>query len=163
MPDPLPCSGDLPSFWEELRHQARTGTPVALLDIDALDPIEASRVLDFFLHDPLVTSPIEPFATLLGAMIRKQEMGLWALASARPGAATSHAAFLLGLPGEHPRCLECACFPVCQGYGAWAGSCETWRAILPGLAAAARELSVLRARQIRRSKRRNSDDKPQPS
>jgi hypothetical protein len=163
LPMPLPCSGDRSAFWEELHHQASIGASVTLLDVDALDPGEASRVLDFFLHDPMVTGPIEPFAALLSAMLRKQEMGLWDLDSTRSGAEASREAFLLGLPREYPQCLQCACFPLCQGYGAWAGSCETWRTILSGLAVAARELSALRRRHVRRSERRYSDDHPHPS
>ena len=159
MPEPLPkpCGRDLAPSWEAFRQRARTGIPMDL-DLDALSPGEACRALELFLHDPLVTSPIEPLAALLGAMIRKQELGLWDLDSARPDAASAREVFLAHLPQEHPHCLECACFPICQGYGAWAGSCATWRALLPGLAAAARELTALRRRGLRRPARRDSDD-----
>jgi hypothetical protein len=167
MPDsrplPLSCSGESAAFWEELRQQAALGTPMVLLGVDSLNPLEASRLLDFFLHDPLVISPIEPFATLLSAMIQKREMGLWDLASAKESDAASREAFFRGLPQESSQCLLCECFPVCQGYGAWTGSCETWRTLLSGLARAARELSALRRRQLKRSERRNADDHPHPS
>jgi hypothetical protein len=161
MPEPLlqPGGGDPSPFGEALRRQARTGIPIHL-DLDALRPEEASGALDLFLHDPQVTSPIEPFAALLGAMIRKQELGLWDLGSARLGAPKVRETFLMNLPREHPGCLECACFPVCQGYGAWAGSCTTWRALLPVLAGAARELSALRRGNLRRPERRDPNDQP---
>jgi hypothetical protein len=161
MPEPLPQpdGAGLSPFGEGLRERARMGIPM-VLDLEALPPVEASSALDLFLHDPLVTSPIEPFATLLSAMIRKRELGLWDLDSARPDAASARDAFLGNLPREHPCCLECACFPICQGYGAWAGSCATWRTLLPSLAAAARELSALRCKGLRRPERRDSNDQP---
>jgi len=163
MPDTLSCGGDPAAFWEELQQRARTGNPLTLLDVQVLGPQEASRVLEFFLHEPGVTSPIEPFATLLGAMIQKRELALWEVASSRTSAARSREAFLRELPQTNPQCLACACFPMCQGYGAWAGSCDTWRVILLGLASAARELTRLRRQHLRPSEPRNSDDPPRSS
>lgn len=109
------------------------------LDVDALSPAEAVERLAFFLHDPASTTPVEPFAALLAALVHKRETSLWDLRGLDPDA------FLRALPREHPDCMACACFPLCQGYGAWAGSCETWRSVLTELARAARELRRLRA------------------
>jgi len=145
----LPCS---PAVLEELRALAARGLPVSLTGLDALDPAQASGLLEFFLHDPSVTAPIEPFAGLLVDLSRKRETGLWDLFPREGGDA-----FLEALPRDHPDCMACACFPICQGYGAWAGSCETWRRILTGLAKAARDLARLRAQaELDRITRRGS-------
>jgi hypothetical protein len=119
---------------------------VVLAGLDQLDPAEAARLVHFFLHEPAVASPIEPLAELLKAMLQKREMSLWDLQTVPAEAAAAQAAFLRALPQAQPACLACACFPVCQGYGAWAGSCEAWLAMLTGLAAAARALSRQRPR-----------------
>lgn len=116
----------------------------APLDLDALSPAEARERLAFFLHDPASTVPVEPFAALLAAMLHKRETNLWALQARDPEP------FLRDLPRDHPACMVCACFPICQGYGALAGSCEIWREVLTGLARAARELRALKPGPSRR-------------
>lgn len=125
---------------EELRVLAARGVPVRLTGLDGLGPAQAAELLAFFLHDPAVTAPVEPFAGLLKALVLKRETALWDLFPREGGEA-----FLEALPRNHPECMACACFPICQGYGAWAGSCDTWRCILTGLAKAARDLARLRA------------------
>jgi hypothetical protein len=112
----------------------------ALEALDAMDPARAGELLEFFLHDPSVTDPIEPFAGLLAAMLDRRETALWDRNPAAP-----REAFLKDLPLEHPECMVCACFPVCRGYGAWAGSCATWDRVLTSLAGAAWDLARLRA------------------
>ena len=92
------------------------------------------------LHDPAIVQPIEPFAALFWAATRRRRLGLWDLEVPAPEADP----FLFALPRDHPECLACACFPLCEGYGAWAGGCETWRAVIADLVAAAREISRLR-------------------
>jgi hypothetical protein len=141
----LSCSNERAEFWENLRRHAGTGTPVFLSGLEALDPADAARLVHFFLHEPAVTSPVQPLAALLEAMIQKRELSLWDLHPVEAGAEETQSAFLRALPRDQPACLACACFPICQGYGAWAGNCETWLALLTGLAAAARCLSRLRA------------------
>ncbi|HEX7552339.1 MAG TPA: hypothetical protein VF378_02205 [Geothrix sp.] len=153
----LACNGDRAEFWESLRHHAGTGTPVVLAGLDQLDPAEANRLVHFFLHEPAMASPIQPLAALLTAMLQKRELSLWDLHPVEPGAAPARAAFLRALPQVQPACLACACFPVCQGYGAWAGSCEAWLAMLTGLAAAARALSRQRPRHSPHVSARNSE------
>jgi len=149
----LAAAADAPG---ELRRLAASGNPVVLAGLDGLEPGEAGGLLAFFLHDPAVTAPVEPFATLLAAMVHRRGLGLWDL---QPGVAQSEAeaGFLRTLPVEQPGCLACSSFPVCQGYGAWAGSCATWRTLLTDLAAAARELGRLRPRQSRRPIQRGTD------
>ena len=142
----LACDGDRAEFWESLRHHARTGTSVMLAGLDKLDLTEAAKLVHFFLHEPAVESPIQPLAALLTAMLQKRELSLWDLHPVAAEAAAAQAAFLRALPQAQPACLACACFPVCQGYGAWAGRCEAWLAMLTGLAAAARALSRQRPR-----------------
>ena len=115
-----------------------------MIDLDGCSPEDACGRLAIFLHDPGSTAPVEPFATLLAAMIHKRETSLWELRGLDPGP------FLRTLPRDHPDCMVCACFPICQGYGASAGSCETWRHVLTGLAGAARELRALKAGPTRR-------------
>jgi len=115
-----------------------------VIDLDGCSPEDACGRLAIFLHDPGSTAPVEPFATLLAAMIHKRETSLWELRGLDPGP------FLRTLPRDHPDCMVCACFPICQGYGASAGSCETWRHVLTGLAGAARELRALKAGPTRR-------------
>ena len=121
---------------------SKAGLPCLVEDVDALTPAEARRVVDLFLHDPGVSRPIDPLATILVALIQKKRVSLWDLLG--PGADPQSEEFLLALPREHPECLECRYFPLCEGYGAWARTCETWREVLAGLAAAARRLSRLR-------------------
>jgi hypothetical protein len=150
--NPVPVSLDLAVAADglgELRLLAEGGRPVILEGLDRLEPGAASSLLTFFLHDPVVTAPVEPFATLLAAMVHRRDRGLWDLVSGtRQNEA--EAGFLRTLPVEQPECLACSCFPVCQGYGAWAGSCATWRTLLTDLAAAARELGRLHPRKSRR-------------
>ena len=56
--------------------------------------------------------------------------------------------FLFCLPQNHPDCLVCPFFCHCQGYGRWAGSCETWRAVLKTLTGEARELRRAASRAV---------------
>lgn len=114
------------------------------LDLDALTPAEALERLASFLHDPASTAPVEPFAALLSAMLEKREMSLWELHALDPGP------FLRDLPRDHPECCACPCFPICQGYAAFKGSCPTWRGTIDGLARAARELRALKQALPRR-------------
>ena len=138
MTAPLQVPGPFPDTLKELQRLARLGTPALLTGLDGLAPLDAETLLAWFLHDPAATSPVEPFATLLSAMLHKRELSLWALFSQEPDA------FLKNLPAEHSECLACPCFPICLGYGAWAGSCATWLTLLTGLARAARDLSRLK-------------------
>ncbi len=108
--------------------------PAELRDLDALGPEDALRLLDCFLHDPEVSAPLEPFAALVQAALTRTNLGLWDLHPPQPEE------FLRRLPEDHPECLACPAFPVCEGYGAWAGSCPTWKALVPRIAQAAREL-----------------------
>jgi hypothetical protein len=133
---------DLPHFLEAFRRRVAKGEPVTLTGLDRLEPGQAGELLDAFLHDPAATAPIEPFASLLSALVNRQETALWELF---PVAGAE--AFLRALPREHPDCMVCPCFPICQGYGAWARSCATWLRLLTGLAGAARELRRLRGRE----------------
>ena len=142
----LACDGDRTGFWAKLRQHSGTGTPVVLSGLDRLEPSEAASLVHFFLHEPAVTSPIQPLAALLTAMLQKRELSLWDIQTVAAGAAAARASFLWALPQARPACRACACFPVCQGYAAWAGSCEAWLAMLTGLAAGARALSHLRPR-----------------
>ena len=128
----------------ELRRLARAGSPAAIDDLDQLDPAEALLLLDFFLHDPEATETIEPFASILSALHGKRPLGLWDLFPPAPGDGAEEAArerFLRVLPRDHQECMSCRCFPVCEGYAARARACETWKAVISGIAAAARELS----------------------
>lgn len=147
----LSCSCERAEFWENLRCHSAAGIPVVLSEVDALSLADAENLVHFFLHEPAVTAPIQPLAALLEAMLQKRELSLWDIHSLDPETEASREPFLLTLPRDHPACLECACFPVCQGYGARAGSCETWLTLATGLAAAARALSGLRARHATRS------------
>lgn len=115
---------------------------------ERLEPAELERLADRFLHDPETVRPIEPFASLLGAFVRKRRVSLWDLlppAGDRGGACGRPAAesFLAALPRERPECLACSSFFACEGYAAWAGSCAPWKAVLEKLAGAARELREL--------------------
>jgi hypothetical protein len=107
--------------------------------------------------------PVEPFAALLAAMVHKHEVSLWELLLTGPGAEAIRDAYLRALPREQPPCMVCACFPVCQGYGAYSSSCATWLALLPTLAAAARELTRLRTQTSNPSSARGPHVHPGPS
>jgi hypothetical protein len=48
--------------------------------------------------------------------------------------------FWYRVPLDNPDCLACSFYCLCEGYGAWAKSCGTWRAVLSTLADAARSL-----------------------
>jgi hypothetical protein len=119
---------------------------MSALDLDALEPAEALARLAHFLHDPAAIAPVEPFAALLAALIHRRETNLWDLLGRDPGP------FLAALPQERPACMACASFPLCQGYGAFRGSCATWREVLPALARAARELRALKTDPSRRGR-----------
>ena len=130
----------------ELLRLSKAGLPAVIENVDALPLEDARRLLHLFLHEPDIVQPIDPFAALLEAMIRRRRFSLWdLLAPAPPRAREDAEEFLFALPRERPACLECRCFPFCQGYGAWVGACETWRAILSGLSSAARALSAVRS------------------
>jgi hypothetical protein len=158
----LACRGfpSLDAARAALLALSRDGIPSAVEDVGALSPEEAAALLDLFLHEPSAAAPIEPFAALLSSAVRKRPLGLWdilpglAPGSPRPvGALDGDSGptsddvgaeeFLLALPREHPECLACACFPACEAYGAWTGSCATWKAVIEGIARAAREIRGL--------------------
>jgi hypothetical protein len=128
---------------------SRDGIPSAVEDIDSLSPEEASVLLDLCLHEPTAAAPIEPFAALLASAVRRRPLGLWDIlpglrkGSPRPAGARDPEEFLLALPRELTECLACACFPACEAYGAWRGSCATWKAVIEGIARAAREMRAL--------------------
>jgi hypothetical protein len=131
---------------EELRRLSQGGHPVVLLDVDQLSREEAEAFLDLWLHDPSMAAPLEPFAGILSALVHRRALGLWDLPHLHvPGAD----AVVETLPADHPECLSCACFPICEGYAAGKGSCETWRAVIARLASSARELAMLRRPQAR--------------
>lgn len=123
-----------------LRRLANLGGPVELEGLDALEPEPALALLEAFLHEPAFTAPVEPFSSLLSALARRREICLWDLHPSEDGSA-----FLLALPRDRPECMDCPGFPLCQGYAAHAGSCPTWRTLLPALALAARGIARLRA------------------
>jgi len=149
---PLACTG---AYREQLTRLVQAGQPVLLTGLDGLEPAEAASLLAYFLHDPEVAQPIEPFATLLAARLERRQLSLWQLHPQAP-----RDAFLGALPVAHPACLACAGFPVCQGYGAWAGSCATWRTLVDGLASAAAELGRLRPHRAARPVRENPHVQP---
>ncbi len=123
-----------------LRRLSAHGLPGVVVDAGALGPEEGRALLDLFLHDPAIVQPIEPFAGLLFGAAHRRRIGLWDAAPLSPGPDRDPDEFLFALPREHPGCLACASFPLCEGYGLWAGGCATWKAILRGIAAAAREI-----------------------
>jgi len=125
----------------ELRRLASLGGTVRLQGVEALEPSVAVGLLDFFLRDQAAV-PVEPFATVLEAMLQKRETSLWDVS---PGSREARDAYFIALPRDQPECMSCGCFPLCQGFGAYAGGCLTCKAILTALAAAARELTRLRA------------------
>ena len=137
-PTVLSCAGAFEEVLAEARRLAEAGETITLTGLDALEPAEARQLLTLYLHDPAVQRPIEPFASLLGALVRKVRLGLWAFHPEAP-----RDTILEALPREQPQCMACPSFPLCQGYAAWAGSCATWLALLTGLAEAARELGRL--------------------
>jgi len=145
--------------WAELRRLSAEGLPVRLEGLEAMDPGTAAELLAFFLHDPAALGPLEPFAALLTAMVAKREVSLWDLLPGEPQEEIREA-FLRALPREQPPCMVCACFPVCQGYAAYAGGCATWLVLLPTLAAAARELARLRTQHSNPSTARGPHVQP---
>ena len=127
-----------------IRCLSRDGQAVVLRDLDLLEPREALALVAFFLHDPEAKGALEPFSALLSAALHRQALSLWDLLPPGDAEAAVTEAFIRDLPLRHPECVHCACFPLCIGYGAWAGSCGMWREVLPRLGAAARELRLLR-------------------
>jgi len=147
------------------------GIATAVVDIDRLSPDDAGRLAGVFLHDRKVAGAIDPFAAMLRAVAERRSVGAWdvmapagdrraevtAIEGAGAGGAVDAPAglppagiplaeadrFLRALPAEHPECLACDRFPLCEGYGARMGSCETWRAVTGRILAAARELGML--------------------
>jgi hypothetical protein len=136
---------------------------VRLEGLEGLDPGVAADLLAFFLHDPAALGAVHPFAALLAALVEKQEVSLWDLQLSGPGAEGIRDAFLRALHREQPPCMVCACFPVCQGYGVYAGGCATWLLLLPTLAGAARELARLRTQLADPNHTRGSHALPGPS
>ncbi len=160
-----------------LLRLSRAGFESTIHDMDRLTPGEAISVVRLFLHDPGITDRVDPFMDILGALVRREAVSLWAILgpdpSARvfvtpdgrigatpdavgPGCAVSEFAaqwrtseagqavdhFLFSLPQHNSDCLACPFFCVCEGYGAWRGSCQTWRAVLAVLSRAAGRLRV---------------------
>lgn len=145
LPFPFVFQADLPLAWHlgELKRLSSAGIPV-LLEVDALCADEATQCLELMLHDPAMVTPVEPFGSLLGALVEKQSLVLWDLTFLER---SGEVEFFRDLPKTHPECLGCACFPICAGYAAKVGSCATWQALIPRLAAAARALGRLRQTQ----------------
>lgn len=140
-----------PGAGEDLAAPApESEAPRGVAAIERLEPEEAERLADRFLHDPEVTRPIEPFASLLAAFVERRKISLWDLLApagdrGRASGQAPAGAFLSALPREHPECLECGSFFACEGRAAWTGGCAPWKAVLEKLAAAARELRELAA------------------
>lgn len=144
-PIPFTFMPDLPLAWHlgELKRLSSAGIPV-LLDVDTMGADEATQCLELMLHDPDMATPVEPFGSLLQALVEKQPMALWDLTFLER---SGEAEVFRTLPKAHPECLACACFPICAGYATQMGSCATWQALIPRLAAAARALGRLRQEQ----------------
>jgi hypothetical protein len=125
----------------EVRRLSQRGTTVQIADVNLLEPIDVLDLVDLFLHDPAVKGAIEPFASLLSAVVKRRPITIWELL---PGVIASESeAFIWHLPQRYPECLPCSSFPMCMGYGVWAQSCETWKAVIGRISIAARELRLM--------------------
>jgi hypothetical protein len=138
----------LDNVCDALRYLSKEGTSIWITGVDELEPNEALQILHLFLHDTDAQVPVEPFATLLSAAVARRSFGLWDLSpmneESKLDSKPEVQEFLRTLPDQFPQCLNCACFPVCEGYGQWARSCATWKTIIETTSAAARELRALR-------------------
>jgi len=119
--------------WDELSRLSAQGAPIRLTGIDGLDPVEACILIDFFLHEPEASGPMEPFSTILKGIRSKEDVSLWDVLKGQSSGPVEEPA-----AGE-PVKEHCQYYPLCHGYGASSGSCSTWQAILPRLIAAAGE------------------------
>jgi hypothetical protein len=140
----VPCRshGSFQEAMKEVRRLSRKGIRVLIQDADSLEPCEAMKLLEYFLHGD-AKGPLEPFVTLLSAATRRESVDLWALIL--PGESGLPDAFLQKLPRDCPQCLSCDEFPHCVGYGVWARTCGTWKPVLARIREAARELRRRRA------------------
>ncbi len=124
-----------------MRDRGEDVPPLWLWGLDVVDPEQAQALLQVWLHDPGVAVRVEPFASILEAMLERRSLALWDLPVMAPELPLD---FLQTLPQSHPECLACPCYPICEGYGAWKDSCAVWKRVITDLAAATRELRCMR-------------------
>lgn len=127
---PIP---ETPAAWDQLSSLCAQGTPVTCTGLDRLDPVKACLLMDFLLHDPDVSAPVEPFTSLMTALEAHQDVSLWDLLphgqaqTEERGAGRGH----------------CRFFAMCHGYGRATGTCAAWKAVMTRLASELEERSHL--------------------
>jgi hypothetical protein len=119
---------------------------------------EAGPILDGYLHNPTVSQPVEPFHTLLLALLQDLPLSLWSLMERDPAqvrvfddegtelsdkAPVSVHAFRSDLLARGAECQDCEWMRVCNGYFKWPRpdySCSGVKRLLADLKAAGAEL-----------------------
>ena len=118
---------------------SRHGLDSEVEDINCLAPHEALDVFRLYARDGGITRSIDPFHAIMRRLLGRHSFSLWELMGPFE-ADRAVDDFIFSLPQKNPDCLVCPFFCFCQGYGAWAGSCATWRAVLKSLVGEARAL-----------------------
>lgn len=159
-----------PGFLKALRLAASLGMPVRLLPGQPSLAVlaELAEALAFYLHDPMVETPIEPFHSLFAAMHGAETGTLWMSLEEDPAVfvrygddgqprfprssdrapdesalATFVERHLAGLIAEDAECAECPWQQECAGYFKWpdrAYSCTGVRELFATIAAAADDI-----------------------
>jgi hypothetical protein len=142
-----------------------------LYRVDAMEETVLLDILNYYLHEPKVDIPVEPFHSILNAKLRRKTLNLWNLhlllpglfnhvrvdktgkgALAEPGSVGGAKYYLDTLPQQQPQCMSCLHFHLCFGWGKYGeDSCEKWKKVLEILQRTSKELE-----QVVVSKKKNS-------
>jgi hypothetical protein len=168
-----------PGFLKALRLAASLGLPVRLLPGQpAPETLEQlAEAVTFYLHDPLVETPVEPFHSLLAAMRGADAGSLWRILEEDPAVFVHYgrderprlprsaesaleegplARFverhLAGLVAEGAECAACPWQRLCAGYFKWPDrtySCAGVKQLFATIADAAEEIGRVLAEHAR--------------
>jgi hypothetical protein len=148
-----------PGFLKALRLAASLQLPVRLLPGQPGPEVvaELTEAAQFYLHDPMVEAPIEPFHSLLAAFRRADDGTLSAFLEQDPAVFSRRDAdglsiqprdfieiHLARLLDDGAECTTCRWQPVCAGYFKWpdaAYACAGVKELFATIESAAEEIS----------------------
>lgn len=131
--------------------------------VDELPEALVVDILKFYLHHPSLSVPVEPFHSILMAILEKKPLNLWSLHLLFPGVfsyvdengiasspdlLSKIDGYLKSLPRKEPACMSCAHFHTCFGWARYQkDTCGKWKTLLDILQRNAREIKNTRGKQ----------------
>lgn len=139
---------------EDITFITSMGIAVDLLyRIDQMDEALLIKLVEFYLHHPSLTVPVEPFHSILMAKMQRRPLLIWHLHSRFPGSFFQVEGndqpvedeelkrYFQELPAAFPNCMSCRHLNICFAWAKYGkDSCQKWKALLDVLQKNAREL-----------------------